>query len=47
MEVYATVDFKDMAAGTSTIKAVIVIDEDYPDLGAVGTYTVSATLQNK
>ena len=47
VEVYATVDFKDMAAGTSTIKAVIVIDEDYPDLGAVGTYTVSATLQNK
>lgn len=47
VEVYATVDFKDMAAGTSTVKAVIVIDEDYPDLGAVGTYTVSATLQNK
>lgn len=47
VEIYATVDFKDMAAGTSTVKATIVIDEDYPDLGAVGTYTVSATLQNK
>lgn len=47
VELSATVDFKDMPAGTSTIKATIVIDEDYPDLGAVGTYSVSATLQNK
>lgn len=39
-----TVDFSDAAAGISKLKASITFPEGLSDVGAVGTYTVSASL---
>lgn len=44
-DIVVTVDFRDVEMGTATIKATIVISEKYADVGAIGTYSVSATLQ--
>ena len=40
-----TVDFTEAQSGTATMRAVITLHEDYAQVGAVGTYTVSATLK--
>lgn len=40
----ATVDFTGAQIGTATIKATISIDEDFKEVGALNTYSVSATL---
>lgn len=42
--VRVNVDFSDAQPGTSKMKATISFDESYQDVGAVGAYTVSATL---
>lgn len=39
------VDFANAEAGTSTYKARVVIPEEYTQLGALGSYTVTAVLQ--
>lgn len=39
------VDFSNAEAGTSTYKARVVIPEEYTQLGALGSYTVTAVLQ--
>lgn len=41
----ATVDFANAEIGTSTFKANIVIDSSFKGVGAMGNYTVSATLK--
>lgn len=41
----ATVDFTNAEVGTSTFKANIVIDSSFKGAGAMGSYTVSATLK--
>ena len=38
------VDFSTAEEGTSTFKVTIVFSEDFPKMGAVGTYSVSATV---
>lgn len=43
-DISITVDFSGAQLGTSTIKAVITISSQYGEAGAVGTYSVSATL---
>lgn len=43
-DISITVDFSGAQLGTSTIKAVITISSQYAEAGAVGTYSVSATL---
>lgn len=43
-DISITVDFSGAQLGTSTIKAVIAISSQYGEAGAVGTYSVSATL---
>lgn len=40
-----TVDFSQAELGTATFKAEIILGEKYTEAGAVGTYSVSATLQ--
>lgn len=39
------VDFSEAQPGTATMKAEVVINSTFPDVGAVGTYQVSAKLQ--
>ena len=43
--VSVTVDFTDAQEGTSTMRATVALSEEYADVGAVGTYAVSATLK--
>lgn len=43
--VAVTVDFTDAQDGTATMRAIISFTEEYAQIGAVGTYTVSATLK--
>ena len=45
--VSATVDFTGVPLGTATMGATIEIGGNFPDVGAVGTYSVSATLREK
>lgn len=42
--VIVTVDFKDVPLGTTTVPAQITFSGEFAELGAVGDYTVSATL---
>lgn len=44
-DITVTVDCTDMAAGTSILKAEVTISDKYGDVGFVGTYNVSVTLQ--
>lgn len=45
-DITATIDFTDKEAGTFTYKPVITIDgESYVSVGAVGSYSISATLR--
>lgn len=46
-DVTITVDFTGEEAGTNTFKATIQCGEDYETVGAVGTYSVSATVKQK
>ncbi len=46
-DIVALVDFKDAEIGSSTFKATIQFPEGYQKLGAVGTYSVSATVSAK
>ena len=39
------VDFTDAQTGTATMRASVVLDEEYAQVGAVGSYSVSATLR--
>ncbi len=41
------VDFSDVQAGTATVKAKIAVDSEYAGVGAIGAYTVSATVREK
>lgn len=43
--VTVTVDFGDAQDGTATMRAAITMSEEYAQVGAVGVYTVSATLK--
>lgn len=46
--IYATVDFSNAVAGTSTYKAAIVFPEEASNVGAImGPYSVSATVQSQ
>lgn len=40
-----TVDFSGVVIGTAMVKANIEINSDFADVGAIGTYSVSATLR--
>lgn len=44
-DISVTVDFTGAEVGSSTFKATIVFGEDFPAVGAMGTYSVSATVQ--
>ena len=44
-DIKAIVDFANAEAGTATYKATIVFDEEFPNVGALKTYSVSATVQ--
>ena len=45
-DITATIDFTDKEAGTFTYKPVITINgESYVSVGAVGSYSISATLR--
>lgn len=44
-DIRVTVDFTDVKVGTATIKAKVVISDKYTSVGEVGTYSVSAILQ--
>lgn len=46
-DITATVDFTGAEAGTSTFKVTITPNENFATVGAVGTYTVSAIVQQK
>lgn len=46
-DITATVDFTGAEADTATFKVTISCSEEFPDVGAVGTYTISATVQQK
>ena len=46
-DISATVDFAGAQIGTATMKAEIVISDDFSTVGAMGTYQVSATLQEQ
>ena len=46
-DIYAVVDFTGAEADTATFKAVIVFNEDFSSVGALGTYTVSAVVNEK
>ena len=39
------VDFTDAQSGTATMRATVTLSDDFAQIGAVGTYTVSATLK--
>ncbi len=43
-DIAVTVDFGNAQVGTATMRAKIIIDTPYSDVGTVGTYVVSATL---
>ena len=43
-DVSLTVDFANVAAGTSTINAEVKIGSTFAEVGYVGTYSVSVTL---
>ena len=45
-DLMVTVDFAGAQIGTATMKAEITLGEEFKDVGAVGTYQVSATLQD-
>ena len=40
-----TVDFANTAAGSYTLKANIIMAEGFESVGAMGNYTISATVQ--
>ena len=42
--VTVSVDFTDAQDGTATMRATVTLSEEYAQIGAVGVYTVSATL---
>ena len=44
-DIVVVVDFANAQIGTSTMNAEIVISSDFSDVGAVGTYQVSATVK--
>ncbi len=44
-DVSVRVDFTNAQMGTATVKAIVVVSGAYPDVGAVGSYSVSATLR--
>lgn len=44
-DIYATVDFTDAEEGSSTFKATLHFSEAFQKMGAVGTYSVSATVK--
>ena len=44
-DVTITVDFATAQTGTATMRASIVLNEEYVQVGAVGSYSVSATLR--
>lgn len=44
-DISVTVDFTDAQAGTTTFKPIIRCGEKFPNLGYVGSYSVSATLR--
>lgn len=44
-DVSVRVDFTNAQMGTATVKATVVISGAYPDVGAIGSYSVSATLR--
>lgn len=46
-DIIATVDFAGQEAGTNTYTAIIQCDDEFPSVGAVGTYSVSATVKEK
>ena len=46
-DIVATVDFTGAEADTSTFKVSISCGEEFPNVGAVGTYSVSATVQQE
>ena len=46
-DITAVVDLSAAEAGTATYKAVIVIDEKFPNVGAMKSSSVSATVQPK
>ena len=43
--VTVTVDFTNAEDGTATMRATVTLSEEYAQVGAVGNYTVSATLK--
>lgn len=45
-QISATVDLTNAVEGTSTYKATIVFAEGFEELGAMGTYSVSVTIQD-
>lgn len=46
-DISAVVDFADAEEGSSTFKATILFSEEFQKMGAVGTYSVSATVSAK
>ena len=46
-DITVTVDFTGAEPGTATVNAAIVLASGYTDVGAVGTYNVTATVQAK
>ena len=44
-DLFATVDFTDAEEGSSTFKATVLFTEEFDKMGAVGTYSVSATVK--
>lgn len=44
-DIFVTVDFTGAEVGSATFKATILFAEDFPAMGAMGTYSVSATVQ--
>lgn len=44
-DVTVVVDFTDAQDGTATMRATVTLGEEYAQIGAVGNYTVSATLK--
>ena len=46
-DVIITVDFAGKTAGTQKLRAEITVSSNYTEVGAIGTYTVSATVQQE
>ena len=46
-DITATVDFTDAEAGTATYKVTVRCSEEYANIGAIGTYSVSAIVKEK